>query len=127
MKLDGGGAPVEDGDLDAELVAGDDGLAKAGVIDAGEDHELGVAIVLGEFCEQKRAAGLRDGFDDENSGHDGKVRKMASEVRLVDGDVLDGDDAGFALHLEDAIDEEKRVTMRQDGHDLLDVQGVCGG
>ena len=42
--LDRGGAPVEDGDFDAELIAGNDGAAEAGVVDAGEDHELGVAV-----------------------------------------------------------------------------------
>ena len=84
-------APVEDGDFDAELVAGDDGAAEAGVFDAGEDHELVVAV--GDLGEQERAAGLGDGFDDEDAGHDGVVGEVAGELRLVDGDVFDGDDA----------------------------------
>ena len=98
-------APVEDVDLDAELVAGDDGLAEAGVVDAGEDHELGVAV--GDFGEQERAAGLGDGLDHEDAGHDGEVGEVAGELGLVDGDVLDGDDALLALDLEDAVDEEE--------------------
>ncbi len=39
--LDDAGAPVEDSDFNAELVAGGDGTAEAGIFDAGEDHELG--------------------------------------------------------------------------------------
>ena len=52
---------------------------------------------------------------------------MADEVGLVDGDVLDGDNAGLALHLDDAVDEQERIAVRQDGHDFDDVHRVCGG
>src|ERR1035441_2613917 len=45
--LDGVGAPVEDGDFDAELIAGNDGATKSGGVDAGEDRQLGVALFGG--------------------------------------------------------------------------------
>ena len=67
------------------------GRAEAGVFDAGEDHELGVAV--GDLVEQERAAGLGDGFDHEDAGHDGVAGEVALEKLLVDGDVFDGDDA----------------------------------
>ena len=62
-------------DFDAELIAGRDGAAEAGVFDAGEDHELGVAV--GDLGEEKSAAGLGDGFDHEDAGHDGIVGEVA--------------------------------------------------
>ena len=125
--LDCVGAPVEHGDFDAELVAGHDGAAEAGGVDAGEDRQLGGALFGGVFGEQERRAGLRDGFDHENGGHNGEIGEVAGEERLVDGDVLERDDAGFALHFDDAVDEEKWIAVRQDGHDFEDVHGVGGG
>ena len=122
--LAGVGTPVEDGDFDAELVAGDDGAAEFGGVDAGEDHELVLAV--GDLGEQQRAAGLRDGLDHQDAGHDGVVGEVAGEVRLVGGDVLDGDDARLALHLDDAVDEQEGIAVREDGHDLDDVHGVAG-
>ena len=101
------------------------GRRKRGVFDAGEDHELVVAV--GDLGEQERAAGLGDGFDHEDAGHDGVVGEVAREVRLVDGDVLDGDDALLRLHLDDAVDEQERVAVREDGHDLDDVHRAFAG
>ena len=117
--LYGSAAPVEDGDLDAELIAGGDGAAEAGVFDAGKDHELGVTV--GDLIEEQSAACLSDGFDHEDAGHDGVVGEVALEVRLVDGDVLDGDDALPALDLDDTVDKEEGIAMRQEGHDFEDV------
>ncbi len=117
--LYGSAAPVEDGYFDAELIAGGDGAAEAGVFDTGEDHEFGVAV--GDLVEEERAAGLGDGFDHEDAGHDGVVGEVALKVGLVDGDVFDGDDALLALHLDNAVDEEEGIAVRQEGHDLEDV------
>src|SRR5215469_5271648 len=122
LHLDRAGAPVDDSDLDAELVAGDDGFAEAGFVDAGEDHELVVAV--GDFGEQERTAGLRHGFDGHDAGHDGVVGEVAGELRLVGGDVFDGDDALLALHLDHAVDEQEGVAVREDGHDFDDVHRV---
>src|ERR1700733_11721114 len=99
------GTPVEDGNFDAELVAGGDGPTEAGVFDAGEANELGSAV--GDLGEQERAAGLCDGFDHEDAGHDGVVGEVAGEVGFVDRDVFQGDDALAGFHFDDAIDGEK--------------------
>jgi hypothetical protein len=117
--LDGTAAPVDGGDLDADLIAGDYGAPEAGAVDAGEDHEG--ALGVGELGEDEDAADLGDGFDDEDTGHDGIAREVALEEGLIDGDVLDGDDALFSFDLEDAVDEEERVAMGEDGHDAIDV------
>ena len=122
--LDCPAAPVHDGDFDTELVAGCDGAAEAGVLNAGEDHKLGVAV--GDLGEEKSAAGLGDGFDHEDAGHDGVAGEVALKKLLVDGDVLDGDDALARLHLEDAVDKEEGVAVRQEGHDFEDVHRPAG-
>src|ERR1700674_3156979 len=46
---------------------------------------------------------------------------MAREKRLVPGDVLDTYDA-VRLHLDDAIDQQERVAMRQDALYFVDIQ-----
>ena len=122
LHSDGVGAPVEHLHLDAELIAGNDRAAELGGIDAGEDHQLVVAV--GDLGEQERAAGLGDGFDHEDAGHDGVVGEVALELGLVERDVFDGDDALLALDLDDAVDEEEGIAMRQEGHDLEDVHGL---
>jgi hypothetical protein len=48
---------------------------------------------------------------------------VALEIRLVHGDILDGDDALGALEFHDAIDEKERVAVRQEIHDFLDREG----
>src|SRR5258708_36514341 len=97
---DGAAAPVDWGDLEADLVAGDDGAAETGVLDAGEGHEALGAV--GELGEEEAAAGLGDGLDHEDAGHDGEVGEVALEEGLVDGDVVDGYDALLALDFESA-------------------------
>jgi hypothetical protein len=116
----GVGTPREDGDFDAQLVAGHDGLAELGALDAGEDHELLVSI--GDLGKEKCSSGLSDGFDDEDAGHDRVTGKVSCEMRLVYGDVLDGDDALATIDLDDAVDEKERVAMRKNALDLENVE-----
>src|SRR5581483_5403899 len=59
---------------------------------------------------------------DENAGHDRIAGEVSHEVRLVRGDVLDGDNALLALDLDHAINQEKRIAMRQNRLDFGDVQ-----
>ncbi len=58
----------------------------------------------------------------------GKSGKVAGEVRLVDGDVLQRDDALLALDLDQAVDQQEGIAVGKQGHDLVDVHGlgVCG-
>jgi hypothetical protein len=42
------------------------------------------------------------------------------EERLVHRHILDGDDSLGALELDNAVDEQERVTVRQEIHDFLD-------
>src|SRR5271169_368260 len=115
-----GGAPGQHFDFDAQLVSRHHRLAEPGAFDAGEEHQLIVAPR--HLGEQQRASGLGDGLHNQHSGHDGIAGEMSGEKRLIDADVLDGDNAVFARDLDHAVDQQERVTVRQNGLDLIDVQ-----
>ena len=47
---------------------------------------------------------------------------MTLEIRLVGGDVLDADGRAVAVHVDDAVDQEKRIAMRQKLEDVGDLR-----
>ncbi len=47
---------------------------------------------------------------------------MSLEMRFVDGDVLDADNALQPLHFDNGVDEQKRIAMRQYFLDFVDVE-----
>ena len=69
----------------------------------------------------QRAGRLRQALDDEHARHDRELREMPLEERLVDGDVLDADGALVAVHVDDAIDHQERIAMRQQLHHAPDI------
>ena len=79
------------------------------------------------FGEQQHRACLRHGFHHQHAGHDGIFRKMSLKERLVDGDIFNGDNALFAPDLNNAIEQQKGIAVRQNRHDLLDVERAAGG
>ncbi len=52
----------------------------------------------------------------------GIAGKVALEERLVDGHILDGHQALAALELDHSVDQQKRVTVRKEIQDFLDVK-----
>ena len=122
MHLDRVRSPNQDIDFHSELVARSYRFTKFGPLNTGKDHEL--LFAFGDFRKQQRAARLRDGLDHQHAGHDRISGKVSHEIRFIHGDVLDGDNAFFALDLDDTVDEQKGVAMRQDGLDGGDVQGL---
>jgi hypothetical protein len=50
--------------------------------------------------------------------------KVTLKEGLVDRDVLEADDTGRALDFDDAIDEKKRVAMRESLKDSFDIHGA---
>ncbi len=107
--------------LDAQLVAGRHRAAELGPLDAGEDHQLLVAV--GNLGHHDDAAGLGHGLHHQHAGHDGIAGKVALEKRLVDGHILDGHQALGGLELDDPVDQQKRVAVGKKTQDLLDVKG----
>src|SRR5258705_5075819 len=96
----------------ADLVAGNDGPAEFRAVDAHEVHELRL-VGLARIVDAERARGLCQALDDEDPRHHREARKVALEEGLVYGHVLQADGGMVAIHVEDAIDEQKRIAMRE--------------
>ena len=65
-------------------------------------------------------ADLRHRLEDQHARHHRVAREVALEELLVEGDVLDADDALARLELEDPVHEQERVAVRQDLQDFAD-------
>src|SRR4029078_9402859 len=105
--------------FNSHLISRDHLSAEFGALNSGEHDQL--LVPIGHFGQRERAASLRDGFYDEHSGHDRRAGKVADKKRLIDGDVLDRHDALLAREVDDAVDEQHRVAMRKNPHDVVDV------
>ena len=112
-------------DLDAQLIARGDGAAEARALDAGENQQL--VIALGDFGEEKGGASLGHSLDDQNARHNRIAREVPHEKRFVDRNVLDGNDAFGAHQLKYAIDQQQRITMRQNLENSTDVEFFGNG
>jgi len=118
------GTPALHLHLNAHLVAGAHGTPKLRAVDPGEHHHFVVAVFY--FREQQRAPGLCNGLYNQHAWHDGQARKMSIEERFVDGDILDGHYALFALQLQHAVNEQKGITVRQNLQDVVNVERRLG-
>src|SRR5262249_21718873 len=74
--------------------------------------------------QTENRAGLRHRFDCEYTRHDGSIWKMPVEEWFINCDVLQRDDPFVPINLENAVDQEKRISMRKDPQDLGDSQLV---
>src|SRR5687767_7059962 len=103
----------------AHLVAGNDGPAELGLVDTHEvdDRLCQIGVLLEQSQNRTR---LSHGFNGQYAGHDSRTWKMPIEKRLIDGDILERDDPFIRIDLDDAVDQEKRVSMRKNPHNLGD-------
>src|SRR5262245_7291850 len=110
-----------EGDVELELVAGDDRLFEARVVDADVvvDRILDLVRAVGK---REHARGLRHRLQDQHPGHDRTAGKMTLEVRLVGRDVLHRHDTLARLYLLHPVDHQHRVALRQVPEHLVDVQ-----
>jgi hypothetical protein len=58
-------------------------------------------------------------------GQDRHAREVPLEEGLVDGDALDRDGALARIHLEHPVDHEEWIAVREQLHDLLDVESAA--
>src|SRR6516164_1010080 len=93
------------------------GAAEAGFVDGHEINEWRLLELL-EMTHAKRACRLRHALDQQHARHDRIARKVALEIRLVRRDVLDPSGRAVSIHVDNAIDKEKRVAMRQQLEDV---------
>jgi hypothetical protein len=68
--------------------------------------------------ETQNCSGLRHGFDGQDAGHHGRTREVALKERLIDGDVLDGNQPPVSFDFNNTVDEEKRVPVRKNLQDF---------
>lgn len=104
-----------------QRITGQHRFAEFRVVDPHEKHDLrniGDAGVV----DADGARRLGQGLDDEDARHHGELREVTLEEILVDGDVLDADTGLVAIDVDDLVDEQEGVAMRQQLHDLLDVR-----
>lgn len=94
-------------------------LAKPRVLDRDQKDQLFVPVF--DVFENQHAGGLRHRLDDEYTRHDWEPRKMTSEERFVESDVLDTNDP-LGLYFHNPVHQQKGVAMRQNSLYLIDIQ-----
>src|SRR5579872_3476854 len=68
---------------------------------------------------------LRQGLQNQHSRHDGRTRKMALEKGLVHSYVFQPNDfILFQIHLDDTVNEQKRVTVGKYIFDFLCIEHI---
>src|ERR1700675_3297846 len=101
-------------------IAGHHRLAELALVNG---EKIDRARLLGAFDRQDAddAGGLRHGLDHHHTRIDRALRKMPLKCGLVEGDVLDTNAAVVAADVDDPIDQQHRVAMRQCLEDGIDV------
>jgi translation initiation factor IF-1 len=107
-------------DVVFEHVAGHHRPAELGLVDGHEIDQLRPRALHRRHADG--AGRLRYALDDQHARHHRPAGKMAGEVWLVEGDVLDPDGGFVAVDIDDAVDHQERVAVRQKLQDALDVE-----
>jgi hypothetical protein len=109
------------------LVARLHGLAELRLVDGHEKYLFRLGL-LRHFRRHADGPGrLSHSLDQENARIDRARREMAGELRLVEGDVLDADAGIVAVDLDDPVDQEERVAVRQQFENPHDVGALKRG
>ena len=112
--------------LDSHLISGNDRPAKLGFINTHKVNQrvLQILVRISRGEQPENGARLRHAFNGQHSRHDRRTWEMTIEKRLVDADVLDGNKPLVQVDLENSVDQEKRISMRKNPHDLGDSEFV---
>ena len=106
---------------------GPDGRAQFGIVDrlvdAGEVENVAALRADAGVQHRQQAAGLCQCFEHQHARHGWHQREVSHEERLVEGDVLDRRQRLALFIVVDAIHQQKRVAMRQQPHDIANVEG----
>src|SRR5262249_54455601 len=111
--------------LNFQLISRNHWPAKSRSIHCGEKQQLVLAIR--NFEQQQQATSLGHCLDNQYTGHHWLARKMPLKMRVVNADVLYGDDALEPFPFQLAIYHQKRIAMRQillDFHHIHDHSRV---
>jgi glycerol-3-phosphate dehydrogenase (NAD(P)+) len=105
----------------SQRIAGPHLALEAHAIDSREEGHLAF-VFLG--AKQRNRTNLGQRLNDQHPRHDRIVREMPLEELLAHRNILDADSPDTVLNLYDAIDEEKRIAMRDNRLYLLRVEHV---
>ena len=73
--------------------------------------------------EQQESGYLNQALDHHHGRHEGRARKVALKVILVDRHVLDGNDAYSTFMLDDGVEEKRRISVGQPVENEGNVEG----
>jgi hypothetical protein len=105
--------PPQDRNHNFQLIAGNDGPAETRLIDPHEVDNGVLYIFRLAVQEAQNRSRLGHGFDREHAGHDGRSGEMALKERLIDRDILYGDQPPVSFDFDNSVDQEKRVPVRK--------------
>ena len=106
---------------DIQLVARNDRLAEARFINAHEKDDLAFDVEI--FRIGRESGGrLRHRLDNEDARHDRLLWKVALEKLVAIAHAFDADRAFTSFDVDQLVDQQERVAMRQKLHDFVDVQ-----
>jgi hypothetical protein len=105
-----------------QLVARHDWSAKTRVVDPHEIEGRFAGRLHAGRLEGEHAGRLRHGLDDQHARHDGTAGEMPLEKRLVERHVLERHDLAAGRVLENTIDQQERIAMRQVAENSLEIQ-----
>src|SRR5688572_1524389 len=105
--------------FDLDHVAREDRAAETDFLDAREEDQL--AAILG-LRQDQDSADLRDALGEDGRRQRRTPARVRPEKAFVQRNVLDADDPLVGFHLRDAIDEEKRIPVRENTFDGAVVQ-----
>ena len=94
-----------------DRIAGHDGTAEPRFVDGHEIDERGFLELL-DMAHAKSAGGLRHAFDEEHAGHHWIAGEVSLEIRFI-GRTFLMPVAERSHPVDDAVDHEKRITMRE--------------
>src|SRR4029079_3540390 len=101
--------------LESHLIARVHRTTPFDVVERGEIHDL--LLRIGHGAHQEHPAHLRHRLDDQDTRHDRMSGEMPLKERLVDRHVLDAHDPLSRVDLDNAIDEQEWIPVRQHLHD----------
>ena len=106
-----------------QLIAGFDRPAEARLVDT-DEVQLALLVRIHTGGDERENAGrLRQCLENDHARQHRPMREMSRKERLVEGHVLERTDRLTRLAFQHAVDEQKRIPMRQTPHDFVDIHG----
>ena len=109
---------------ESQRVAGRDDPLEPAVVDPREEGDPAAVLLL---AEHRNGPGLGHRLDDQDAGHHRPLGKVPREPPAVLGDAVEGGDARAGLELGHLVQQQERVTVREDRRNRVPPEGRAGG